>query len=108
MEPNTATAFFKNISFIFNHVHVCEGVYDMVKASNVAAGNRKNEGPLNKAMGSCCSRNIVQGTCLILGVCFSRKELQCSEVAEHVLSMHKTLSLRLSSTQQEEILVMHF
>lgn len=70
MEPNAATAFFffLKISFIFNHVPVCEGVYDMVKASNVAAGNRKNTGPLDKAMGSCCSRNIVQGSCLILGV----------------------------------------
>lgn len=100
MKSNAATAFFFLKKNIFNHVHVCEGVYDTVKASNVAAGNRKNRGPLNKAMGSCCPRNILPGTCLILSVCFSRRELQGSKVAEHVLSMHKTLSLRLSSTQQ--------
>lgn len=58
------------------------GMYDT--ASNVAAGNRKNGGPLNKAMGSCCTMNILPGTDLILGVCFSRRELQCSKVAEHV------------------------
>lgn len=40
------------------------GMYDT--ASNVAAGNRKNGGPLNKAMGSCCTRNILRGTDLIL------------------------------------------